>query len=175
MSDPIPAWVDVRVARHDELERISRGLAHRSPLQHRERLARQDRGTFTYLVAWDGTEPIGHVGIDWPDDRQPELGLELGISAIVHDLAVVPERRNGGVGRALMLELEDRVRERGLFTVVLGTGLDDGYAAARHLYRSLGYVERPGSLHIEASRLPSDRTDAVYLEILTIWTKTLTA
>jgi GNAT superfamily N-acetyltransferase len=166
--------IDVRVLRHDELERISLTLAHRSPAEHRERLTRQDQGVFTYLVAWDGTEPIGHVGIDWPDEREPERHVEKGGRAIVHDLEVVPARRNRGVGRALMVKLEQCVRERGLSEIGLTTGVDDGYAAARLLYRALGYVERPGTLHIESSRLPSDRTSDVYVEIVTDWTKNIT-
>ena len=166
------AVIDVHVVRHDELERISRALRHRSSLQHGERVARQDRGAFTYLVAWDRDEPVGHVGIDWPNDREPELGLEFGPHAMVHDLEVLPRRRNEGIGRALMVELEDQVRERGLPAIMLTTGIDDGYAAARHLYRSLGYVEIPGTLHVESSRLPPDRAE-VFLEILTIWTKTV--
>jgi ribosomal protein S18 acetylase RimI-like enzyme len=130
---------------------------------------------FTYLIAWEGTQPVGHVGIDWPDDRQPELDLEQGFGAYVHDLEVVPERRNHGVGRALMLELEKRVRGRGLTRIVLSTGLDDGFAAARHLYRSLGYVQIPETTHIDSYRVPSDPTPSVIVESLTYWARILTS
>lgn len=167
--------INVHALRCDELALVSRVLSHRSRAQHRERLTRQDRGIFTYLIAWHGTEPVGHVGIGWPDDRQPERGLEWGDRALVHDLEVVSAHRNEGVGRALMLELEKRVRERGLAAIGLGTGLDEGHAAARHLYRSLGYAELPQSLHIESLRLPSDRATVVYLEIVSQWAKTLTS
>lgn len=39
--------------------------------------------------------------------------------------------------------------------------------------RVIGYVELPGTLHIESSRLPSDRRTILYLEVVTEWTKTL--
>jgi GNAT superfamily N-acetyltransferase len=167
--------IDVHALRREELEVVSRFLAHRSPAHHRDRLAQQDRGTFTYLVAWSGDEPLGHVGIGWPDDRHPERRLQWGNRAIVHDLEVVSARRNEGIGRMLMLELEKRVRERGLAGIGLSTGLDEGYAAARHLYRALGYAEVPDTLHVESLRLPSDQTTGIYLEIVSDWTKTLTA
>jgi GNAT superfamily N-acetyltransferase len=127
--------------RRDELPLVTQALANRSPVMHRERLTRQDQGVFTYLIAWVESQPVGHVGINWPDDRRVHC-LEWGYGASVHDLEVVPERRNHGVGRSLMLEVEELVRQRGLATIGLSTGLDDGYAAARHLYRSLGYVRK---------------------------------
>jgi GNAT superfamily N-acetyltransferase len=130
---------------------------------------------FTYLIAWEETQPVGHVGIDWPDDRQPELGLERGSGAYVLDLEVVPERRNHGIGRALMLELEERVRGRGLTTIGLSTGLDDGFAAARRLYRSLGYAEIPGTIHIDSLVVPADPAPAVVVVFGTNWAKTLTS
>ena len=39
--------------------------------------------------------------------------------------------------------------------------------------RVIGYVELPGTLHIESSRLPLDRTTVLYLEVVTDWAKTL--
>jgi len=159
--------------RRDELPLVTQALANRSPVMHRERLTRQDQGVFTYLIAWVESQPVGHVGINWPDDRRVHC-LEWGYGASVHDLEVVPERRNHGVGRSLMLEGEELVRQRGLATIGLSTGLDDGYAAARHLYRSLGYVKIPGSTHIKSSLAPSDPVPAPFIDILTHWSKTLT-
>lgn len=174
MRSPPPV-IDVRQSRAEELELITRVLTDRSPVQHREWLSRQDQGVFDYLIAWDGTVPVGHVGMSWPDDRRPERDVEWGTRVTVHHLEVVPERRNEGVGRALMLELEERVRERGLADIGLSTGIDDYHAAARHLYRSLGYVELPGTLHIWSVPTPSDRPTGLFLGVVTMWTKTLPA
>ena len=44
----------------------------------------------------------------------------------LHPLAVRPDRLRRGVGRALVADLEERVRERGGTTVYLGTDDEDG-------------------------------------------------
>jgi SAM-dependent methyltransferase len=167
------AVVDIHPLRPDELAVVSRRLPHRSSERHRSRLERQARGPFTYLIAWEQGAPVGHVGIDWPDDREIESLLECHGQPNVHDLEVLPTSRGRGIGRALMLELERYVRERAIDVIRLSTGLDDGYAAARRLYRSLDFVEVPGSLHVESSILPGHRDQGVYLEILTDWVKRL--
>ena len=167
------APVEVRELRRDELDLVSAVLTNRSRHRHRERLERQEQGVFTYLIAWNAERPIGHVGIDWPDDRRPEHELEWGERAVVHDLEVVPSERDRGVGRALMIQLETRVRAHGLGGIGLSTGLDDGYAAARHLYTSLGYVERQATIHIESGRSPSDPPGVAFIEILIVWCKSL--
>jgi hypothetical protein len=38
---------------------------------------------------------------------------------------------------------------------------------ARKLYRSLGFVQLPGSLYIESSILPEHREQGIHLEVLT--------
>ena len=168
------AQVEVHELRRDELALVSEVLTNKSARRHRERLERQERGVFTYLIAWQDDRPVGHVGIDWPDDRRPAHELEWGLDrAVVHDLEVAPAERNRGVGRTLMLELEDQVRARGLSGIGLGTGLDEGYAAARHLYRSLGYAERPGTVYIESSRSMWEPPSAAYVEIVTNWFKAM--
>jgi GNAT superfamily N-acetyltransferase len=168
-----PAKIDIRPLRADELALVLDGLQHRSPTQHRSRFDRQARGDFTYLIAWEAGAPVGHVGIDWPDDRELTTTLEGRGRPSVHDLVVLPARRRRGIGRALMMELERRVRDRGMPVIQLDTGLDEGYAAARSLYRSLGYVELPRSLHVESSMYPGGRTEDFYLEVLTMWEKRL--
>ena len=71
-----------------------------------------------------------------------------------------------------MHDLEDRVRARGIPEIGLSTGSGEHYAAARHLYESLGYAERPGTLHIVSSRSPWDAPEDAYIDILTCWFKT---
>ena len=166
--------IDVHELRRDELPIVSEALTNRSARTHRARLELQERGAFTYLIAWHEGLPIGHVGIEWRDDRRPERIAEYGAErALVHDLEVLPGYRDRGVGRTLMLELEDRVRVRGFFEIGLSTGLDDGYAAARHLYRSLGYAERQDTLHIASSRSSWDAPGDVFIDLLADRFKTL--
>jgi len=131
--------------RRDELPLVTQALANRSPVMHRERLTRQDQGVFTYLIAWVESQPVGHVGINWPDDRRVHC-LEWGYGASVHDLEVVPERRNHGVGRSLMLEVEELVRQRGLATIGLSTGLDVGWPLPDTCIARLGTCKSPDRL-----------------------------
>jgi aminoglycoside 6'-N-acetyltransferase I len=76
-----------------------------------------------------GANRISRVAVD-------ELGMVLGwVSGIeqydgkvweLHPLVVHPEHRRKGVGRALVADLEERVRERGGLTLWLGTDDEDG-------------------------------------------------
>jgi GNAT superfamily N-acetyltransferase len=68
-------------------------------------------------VALDDGTVLGWVGgISQYDGNVWEL----------HPLVVRPDRQGQGVGRALVADLEDRVRERGGLTISLGTDDEDG-------------------------------------------------
>jgi GNAT superfamily N-acetyltransferase len=54
---------------------------------------------------------------------------------------VTPSARGGGLGRLLMVELEQMARAQGLHTLRLDTRSD--LVEARALYAALGYVEVP--------------------------------
>ena len=89
--------------------------------------ARQKR----VLVARDGARIVGTVQIDlpWPPN-QPHR-------AEVGKMLVRPEARRRGIGRALMLAVEDLARADGRTLLTLDT-VTGSHAEA--LYRSLGYV-----------------------------------
>jgi GNAT superfamily N-acetyltransferase len=86
----------------------------------------------TYLVAWDGGEPIGHAHIAWARThlRIPEI----------QDVFVVPERRRQGIASQLTRAAEDEARTRGWGSISLSVS-QAGNEAARRLYTKLGYVE----------------------------------
>jgi GNAT superfamily N-acetyltransferase len=94
------------------------------------RLDQHDRDGSTYLVAWDGADPVGHAHIAWEATTAgvPEL----------QDVYVLPERRREGIARRLTLAAEDEVRRRGFGTISLSVSAE-GNEAARSLYESLGY------------------------------------
>lgn len=62
----------------------------------------------------------------------------------VHDLAVLPEYRGQGVGRALLQAAEERAKKRGCAKLTLEVREDN--APARHLYHQHGFrdFELPG-------------------------------
>jgi GNAT superfamily N-acetyltransferase len=83
----------------------------------------------TYLVAWDGDEPIGHAHVAWEPTR-------LGVPEI-QDVFVPENRRRRGVATALALAAEALALERHHTRISLSYGVAND--AARNLYEGLGY------------------------------------
>lgn len=87
-----------------------------------------DPSTIVYtVIAVDGDEVVGHSAL-----RPFESKLE------VKKVFVVPSRRGTGVARALLADLEDYARARGVGSLVLQTGRLQVDAIA--LYEKIGYV-----------------------------------
>lgn len=63
----------------------------------------------------------------------------------IHDIAVHPQYRNRGVGRALLAEVERDARRRGCCRITLEVRADN--AGAQHLYRSAGFGESSPVMH----------------------------
>ena len=88
----------------------------------------------THFVAYDDDEPIGAARL-----REPKPGLGK-----VERVAVLESRRESGVGRDLMLAVEDRALEQGLESLKLHS-----QTHAAEFYRGLGY-EQHGEEFMEA-------------------------
>lgn len=73
----------------------------------------------------------------------------------VYDVEVEEAHRGAGYGRAAMLLAENEARARGIGRIELN--VFGGNAAARGLYRSLGYVERAISMGKDLGDLPESR------------------
>ena len=84
----------------------------------------------TYLVAWDGAEPVGHAHLAW---EATHLGPPE-----VQDVYVLPSRRREGIASALTAACEEAVRGRGGTRISLSVSRD-GNPGARALYERLGY------------------------------------
>jgi ribosomal protein S18 acetylase RimI-like enzyme len=112
----------VRPLTHEELPLVDACL----PLH---RLDRHGVAGSTYLVAWDGDDPIGHAFLAWS-------GTKLGVPEI-QDVFVAPERRREGVAATLTQVAEEEARRRGADRISLSVGI--GNEAARALYEKLGY------------------------------------
>jgi GNAT superfamily N-acetyltransferase len=87
------------------------------------------KGAQTYLVAWDGGDPVGHAHIAW---EQTTLGVpEIG------DVFVPAELRGRGIGTELSEAAERLACTRGHRQISISASIaNDG---ALRLYRRLGY------------------------------------
>jgi GNAT superfamily N-acetyltransferase len=95
----------------------------------------QDPESSVFLARWNG-RAVGVVTVTTTE------GIELGLSAEMEDLYVLPEMRRTGVGRALIEAVADWCRQRGcsLVSVIV---TPEGQAAHNLIsyYRSRGFQE----------------------------------
>jgi GNAT superfamily N-acetyltransferase len=163
--------VSVRRLAREDLPAVIDGISSRTPQQAHRRLADQERDTgFTEFVGWLEGRAAGFVGLGYRDDANIDEMLESRGYALVYDLHVEEPCRRRGVGRALMLALEDRARELGAPGVILDTGTSEYFAPARAMYRSLGY-ENDGHVYLGGWSDP-DRPGVHLVDPLTSWRKT---
>jgi GNAT superfamily N-acetyltransferase len=90
----------------------------------------------TYLVAWDGSEPVGHAHVAW---EKTTLGVpEIG------DVFVPADLRGRGIGRELSEAAEEMARVRGHGQISISASIEN--EGALRLYRRLGYRDAgPGT------------------------------
>lgn len=60
---------EVRPARPGELDEFCLAFPDRPRVLHEERLLHQEEGHGPYLIAWSEGEPVGHVQLQLPDER----------------------------------------------------------------------------------------------------------
>ena len=80
-------------------------------------------------MAWDGSEPVGHVHVAWAETTLgvPEIG----------DVFVPAELRGRGIGTELSEAAEQMARERGHHQISISASIAN--EGALRLYRRLGY------------------------------------
>jgi GNAT superfamily N-acetyltransferase len=110
--------IDIRELTNADVERIGDSLP----------LARLG-GHQTYLVAWDGDDPVGHACIVWERTR-------LGVPEL-QDVFVRDDRRRQGIGEAVMLAAEHAAAAHGHHRISLSHGIEN--TDARRFYERLGY------------------------------------
>jgi ribosomal protein S18 acetylase RimI-like enzyme len=122
-------------------------------------LARLHQGDGVYLVAWQGSEPLGHAHLALTDP--PEL----------QDVEIRLEYRRHGVASSLTAYAEDEARRRGFQRLRLDVSVDN--APAQALYRRCGYAsagEAPrrvtGTIQLRTGPIEVDET-------LLVWEKRL--
>ena len=104
---------------------------------HLQRLAEQERGGSTYLVAWIDDRPIGHLNLKWTGCEIPEVAAVFGDAPEINALGVAALYQSNGIGTALIQEAERLVHQAGRSVALIGVGVDN--PRARCLYERLGY------------------------------------
>jgi GNAT superfamily N-acetyltransferase len=167
--------LEVRRARPEELPTICAAFPERPAVLHEERLHHQEQGHGPYLIAWLDGEPVGHLQLQLPDERDLDSMLEGRGGAWGEDLWVTPSARGRWIGPALMRRMEAEARRAGAPRIVFYVGIDPAYAAARAIYAWMGWRERRREPFIESGVLWRDDAGATdYVETLTMWEKELT-
>lgn len=169
-----PPGFDIRPAGMGEFDELCAAFPERPRELHEERLLHQEQGLGPYLIAWLDGEPVGHIQLQLPDDRDVDSMLEGRAAAWAEDLWVTPSARGRWIGSALMRALETEARRAGAVRLVFFAGIGPGYAAARAIYAWMGWRERRPEPFIESSTLPRDDGGSdVYVEMVTMWEKDL--
>jgi GNAT superfamily N-acetyltransferase len=109
------------------------------PDKHSRRLARQQQGDVTYLIAWYLNQPVGHGMVKWQRPQNDPIAPHLEQACPdIEDLFVLEELRSRGIGTQILHAAEELARGRGYKQIGLSAGaeLDD---PARKLYQRLGY------------------------------------
>ena len=161
--------IEVRRIQEDDLPAVVAGIPSRTPERFRRQLELQGRGGFVFLIGWLDEAPVGFVGVGMHEDGSPEVLAESRGFAMVSDLYVEEPYRRRGVARALMVGLEQEARHADMPGVILDTGTDETFEAARALYRDLGYVDQ-GGIYLGGWSDP-DRRGVHLLDRLTLWLK----
>jgi ribosomal protein S18 acetylase RimI-like enzyme len=107
--------------------------------RHDERFMQQRDGRLTYLIAWRGGIPIGHVMVRWEGATDAFVVERISECAHVEDLFVMPEHRSLGIGTRVLKHGERLAMKRGFGKIGLAVGIDN--PSARALYERLGYVD----------------------------------
>ncbi len=130
---------EIRVVTPDSLALLDEHLGNSGiPDMHQQRFKVQMDGEGLYLAAWRDGVPVGYVLLHFkhpPHHRSYERHPEC---AYVEALDVRAQDRRRGIAFALMERAESLARSGGVPTIGLSVGVDN--AAARNLYRKLGYL-----------------------------------
>jgi len=144
-SDPGASASTVRRATADDADAIARllhdfNVEFEAPTPDPPALAQRVRqllagGDTEVLLAGPGPDGLAVL-------RLRASIWTAGNECYLAELYVIPQRRNSGLGRALMLAAMDLARTRGADYMDLGTSEDDH--GARALYEKLGFTNREG-------------------------------
>ena len=131
----------VRPLRREDVAAVTAampGLPYAPANKHKQRLEPQDAGSATYLIAWQGGQPVGHVLVHLSPVSEQGATARC---AELEDLFVCEKKRGRGIGKALLAAAEGAARDAGPRRLGFGvTVANPSNAAARRLYERCGYT-----------------------------------
>lgn len=95
----------------------------------------QSGGAATFLVCWEGDEPLGWALVQWGGCVGPNAQAAFAQCVEVNHLQVRPELRGRGAGSAILAAAERLASGRGVSQL----GISAGNPGAARLYARLGY------------------------------------
>lgn len=133
--------VSVRACTPDDVDLLERVIPSPGLSRfHESRFADHRAGACTYLIAWMGARPVGHLVLKWYGADEARVRALLPEVPEINALGVSPpERRGQGVGTLLIRDAERRASERGYARIGLAVAIDN--LRAERLYRRLGYAD----------------------------------
>jgi GNAT superfamily N-acetyltransferase len=132
--------VRIQACRTEDLDLLEAGIPSGPSRFHHRRLARQERGVSTYLIAWIDGGPHGHAETQWDVGNSTEVTSRFPGCVMISALDVWPaSMRSRGIGTALIRAAERQAEIRGFGRIGLGVADDNLRAAA--MYLRLGYQE----------------------------------
>ncbi|MGC5628359.1 GNAT family N-acetyltransferase [Georgenia sp. Z1344] len=104
---------------------------------HEAHVARAASGDASYLVAWDGEEPLGSGLVRWTGPVGENAAAAFPSAVEICHLQVREGARGRGVGTAIIHRAEVLVVDAGAVTVAVGVSVDN--PGAERIYERLGY------------------------------------
>ncbi len=130
----------IRPATESDLEPLQKYLPKGDATLHTKRYEQQKNGDAVYLLAVQGSIPVGHALLKWKGATDEPITANLSEPAPdVEDLFVHEEHRNRKVASRLLGKAELLARDRGYKQIGLSCGADN--TLARALYDQRGYLD----------------------------------
>ncbi len=127
-------------------------------------------GSRTILVAWKGSDILGHITVQ---DQSLYMPFRRHKMPEIVDLWVAPDHRRHGVGSALLDAAEQYARDKKAKAIGLGVGISTNFGPAHRLYALHGF--KPDGMGAWANGVHVKQGDMIRVDdgVLFMWAKEL--
>ena len=113
---------------------------------HIGRMRMQKEGTASYLIAWNGGKPVGHLLIKW-NGFGPIMPESLKNIPELNSFEVAESSRGKSIGTSLIKFAENLAKQKGVKTIGLLVNPDN--PRAKLLYERLGYYDSGTGTYVD--------------------------